>query len=351
MEIRIYDSEMNFLGIIENHTSLLWNRKYYEPGNFEMHVPFTDSNYSLIQQGNLIWKKGSNEAGVIEYITREESSKNSQITVKGRFLSSYMDRRLIKETYTANNIKVEIAMREILSRATSIPKVELGQLKNYEDKVTFQATYKNLLTYETRLSKASNIAYRFRPDFVNKKIFFETYRGIDRSIKQSDRSRVVFSESYKNIKNAKYEENSQLYKNICYVGGQGEGVNRTIVVTGDDSLTGLDRREVFLNASDIQTSDLSIDEYKAALSQRGESALNEDTIVESFECTCEASGNFIYKDDYDLGDVVTVIKESWSLSIDLRITEVQEVYENESAKIELTFGTPLPEVISWSDDL
>ena len=350
MEIRIYDSSLNFLGIIENHTSLLWNRKYFEPGNFELHLPMTITNYSLIKQGNLIWKKGSKEAGIIEYITREETSENSQMTVKGRFLSSYMDRRLIKDTYTANNINVEVAMREILTNATSIPLVELGKLNNYEEKVTFQATYKNLLTYETRLSKYSNIAYQFRPDFTQKKIYFETYRGIDRTMAQKDRSRVVFSESYRNVKNAKYEENSQLYKNVCYVGGQGDDSNRTYVIAGDDSITGLERREVFLSATDIQQKDLSPEEYKAALIQRGESALNEDTIVESFDCSCEANGNFIYKEDYDLGDVVTIIKESWDLSIDLRITEIQEVYENESAKIELTFGTPLPEVINWSSN-
>lgn len=45
MEVRIYDRDLNFKGVIENHTSLIWTRKYYEPGNFEIHVPITQKTF------------------------------------------------------------------------------------------------------------------------------------------------------------------------------------------------------------------------------------------------------------------------------------------------------------------
>ena len=44
MEIRIYNREMDFQGIIENQRSLLWNRKYNEAGDFELHTPITPYN-------------------------------------------------------------------------------------------------------------------------------------------------------------------------------------------------------------------------------------------------------------------------------------------------------------------
>ena len=343
MEIRIYDQELNFIGIIEDFTSLQWTRKYFETGNFELQMPYTEHNQSLIKAGYLVWKKESNEAGVIEYITREEST----LKVQGRFLSSYMDRRLIKSTYNASNKKVEEVMFELIKNATALPLVEYSDLKGFEETITFQVTYKNLLTYESKLSKYSNIAFRFKPDFTNKKICFETYKGIDRSINQSDRSRVIFSEAYDNIQNTVYTLNEQLYKTVCYVGGKGEGDARTIVIAGDDTTTGLERREVFLSATDVSSDDITTSEYEEALKQRGESELNSDCIVESFESSCLPYGNFEYKKDFDLGDIVTIIKESWGLQTDLRITEVKEIYENEIMNIELTFGTPLPE--TWSD--
>lgn len=45
MEVRIYDRDLNFKGVIENHTSLIWTRKYYEPGNFEIHAPITKKTF------------------------------------------------------------------------------------------------------------------------------------------------------------------------------------------------------------------------------------------------------------------------------------------------------------------
>ena len=75
-------------------------------------------------------------------------------------------------------------MRNLLSGVTAIPLVELGTLNGFAETVEFQATMKNLMTYETKLAKAGTIGYRFRPDFRNRKIIFETYKGIDRTTAQ-----------------------------------------------------------------------------------------------------------------------------------------------------------------------
>ena len=53
MEVRIYDRDLNFKGVIENHTSLIWTRKYYEPGNFEIHAPITEQNLRLLAKETL----------------------------------------------------------------------------------------------------------------------------------------------------------------------------------------------------------------------------------------------------------------------------------------------------------
>ena len=66
MEIRVYDRLLNFRGVMENQTSLIWTRKYFEPGIFELHAPITEDNLKLTQRGNLLWLKGAAEAGVIE---------------------------------------------------------------------------------------------------------------------------------------------------------------------------------------------------------------------------------------------------------------------------------------------
>lgn len=350
MEVRIYTPAMLFQGLIENQTSILWNRRYYDCGDFELYAPVTPNNQALLQRGNLVWIHGAAEAGVIEYLTIEQTDFKNQITAKGRFLESYMSRRLIRPTYNAHNKTVEMAMREILSNAVPIPLVQLEPLQGLDKTVSFQATYKNLLDYEIKLAKYANYGFRFRPDFSEKTITFEIYQGLDRSFQQTDRNRVVFSEGYNNIQQAKYTLNDQLLKTVCYVGGDGEGSARTYVIAGDDTLTGLERREVFLNASDVSREGLTTAQYQAALIQRGNQELDTDSLVSSVECTTDANSNFKYKTNYDLGDIVVIRKENWDLSIDLRITELTEIYEYGAMKVSPVFGNPLPVTIDWSDN-
>ena len=350
LEIRIYSAEMEFQGIVDDASSFQWTRKYYEPGSFELHCPITVTNMELLRRGNLVWKRGAVEAGVIESLKLEETASKAEITAKGRFLSSYMSRRLIRPYYHIEDGLVETAMREIFSNAAAIPLVELGETKGYTETVTFQATYKNLLTYEEKLAKFSETGFRFRADFVTKKIIFELYRGEDHTAGQSDRERVVFSDAYRNLSKTEYTENDQSYKTICYVGGSGEGTDRTIVTAGDDTLAGLDRREMFLSAADVQQGDLTTDQYKAALIQRGTDELKNNQLSISVSSEVDPQGNFVYGVDYDLGDVVTVQKKDFGVSEDLRIVEINEIYENGVFKITPTFGSPLPDTVDWSDN-
>ena len=349
MEIRIYDDEMNFQGIIENQRSLLWNRQYNETGSFELHAPVTAYNISLLRMGNIVWKKGAVDAGIIESRHMEEDVDTREIVVSGRFLTAYMDRRLIYPTYNFSG-KAEVAMRAILSNAVAIPKVTLGALQGYGETIEFQATYKKVLSTMQKIAKQCELGFRFRPDFTNKTITFEVYKGVDRSMAQSDRARIIFSENFRNLNRAIYEENDQVYSNICYVGGKGEGSDRVFVTVGDTTSTGLERREVFVNGSDISDENLTDAQYKEALRQRGREKLAEMAYYQSAECEAIPYGNFEYLKDYDIGDIVTIKKESWGVGENLRLFGVTEVYENGTSTIQPIFGNPVPETANWEDD-
>lgn len=348
MELRVYDAEMNFLGVSENQKSLIWTRRYFESGEFQAVLPLTDENIRLYQMGRLVSYKGADEAGVIENVEMRENSTEHTITASGRFLTSYMDRRLIRPRLNFSGL-TEVAMRKILTDAVPLPRVELGELKGYTETIRFQATYRNLLEYETKLAISAGIGFRFRPDFENGVIYFELYKGLDRTRHQSDRAFVEFSDKFDNLNEVFRRTNDQLYKNVGYVGGEGEGTERVFVTVGDDSLTGLERREVYIDARDLTSDDLTQQEYYDVLRRRGEDKLAEDIFSDSFECITTVGGNYAYKKDYDLGDIVTVRKTNWNVSLDLRITELSEVYERGIATVTPTLGTALPTKIDWED--
>lgn len=348
MIIRIYDRDMNFLGQIENIFSLQWRRKYTSCGEFEAHFPLTAYNVQLLKLENLFYLKGKKECGIIESISISYD-KSKEIVIKGRFASSYFYRRIIKGTYNFNG-RVETSMRELVIKA-DIPGVVLGSDNGYTEKVSYQATYKNILTYIEKLSQASDIGFRLRPDFDEKKWIFETFKGVDRSDGQYDIPRVIFSQKNGDIEKAAYSANSKTYANVCYIGGQGEGPARQIEITGSTSSTGLDRREIFINGSDISKENISDFEYKNALIERGNTTLNSNMLAESLEKEDKIRGNYNYPSDYDLGDIVTNRFEYWGMSSNDRVTEINEVYEHGVMKAVPTFGTPLPSTIDWSDNI
>lgn len=345
--IRVYDKTLRFLGVIENHTSLIWTRRYFEPGEFELHAPITDRNLELLRPGHILIKRGDDEAAVIEDREDEESNIKNEITRGGRFLTGYFDRRLCGKTTINFSGLEEVAMRQLTTSSDAIPLMQLGTLQGFTERVEFQVTMKNLCTYLTKLARASTLGYRVRPDFKNKKLLFEVYKGVDRTLSQGVNARVIFSEAYQNINNAVYKYNDQNLRTKAYIGGQGEGAARVYEVIGGGS--GLDLREVFIDAKDLSDENLTETQYRAALRQRGHEKMAEYVVAESLECETEPHINFRYKEHYDLGDIVTVEKRGWGIKMDKRVTELQEVHQYGGMFVAPTFGEPMPETIDWSE--
>ena len=227
----------------------------------------------------------------------------------------------------------------------------LGEKQGLGDVVTLQVSYKDLYTYLMKLSACSNLGFRVRGDYKEKQFYFEVYEGKDHSENQTGNKRVIFSEVYRNINKATFTTNSQNYKTHAIVFGDGEGTARTIMEAAiDPAAEGWERREVMVDARDIQRDGLTEAQYQSALIQRGNEKLAEYGIVECLEAVTLPNVNFAYKIDYDLGDIVTVDKKAWGIKMDKRITEIQEVYENGGMQVIPTFGDPLPDAVDLSNN-
>lgn len=347
MEIWVYDREMKLQGVIENHTSLVWTRKLYTAGEFEIHAPATKDNLALLKAGNIVTKGDKKEAAVIRGMENEESTVVNEITRTGYFLPVYYSDRLTGPMFNFSGT-AEQALYRLAHTPETIPFMKWGEQQGFPERIEFQATYKNTLSLMEKIARASGLGFRVRSDFKERALAFEVYRGKDRSAGQRVNPRVVFSETYNNLNRAKYTYNDELYKTKVIVGGSGEGSDRIYVTVGGGS--GFDLREVFLDAKDIKQEEMTQAEYLAALRARGEEHLKTScNIKECFESEVEAEVNFIYRQDYDLGDIVTIKKKSWEISTDLRITELQEVYEHGGMYVVPTLGDALPETIDWDN--
>ena len=357
MELEIYDTNMNLIGIIDTATAVIWNRKYYSAGNFEIHAPANSIEISLIQKQYFVTKADSLEFGIIEDVTIEQRMDGEFIKAIGRFGSSLLGRRIVFDT-TVLSGTYEVAMRTLVYNNaidTSIgdrvlPNLILGTLNSFTEAVNFQVSYHNLLNVLKGLSITSGIATRIRFDSAARKFVFETYKALNRSVDQSSNPRAIFSNDYDNLLASLYQTSDVEYSNIALVGGEGDGADRKMVVVGSGA--GLNRYEIFVNAKDIRVeSGITEAVYNAMLAQKGAESLTPR--VEYFEGNVLLEGTLNYKQDYDLGDIVTIENSKWGKRINVQITEITEVYDDNGMQIIPVFGTAFPslgEVISKNTD-
>ena len=264
-------------------------------------------------------------------------------------LVDLLERAILSQRYTLH-LPPEEAMLALIPEGTRVvPGVTAAQAAGVgsQESIEMQATYKNLLTVEERLARASNLGFRvlFAPGTMT----FQVYAGVDRTVQQSQRPFVLFSDEFGNLASPRYTKTAKNYKNRAYVAGEGEGDDREVVVV--DLSQGEEVRELYVDARDIQReADTTDEEYQALLYQRGLEQLAACVKVESFEGDGEDVDNFRYREDWDLGDLVTVQYTRLGITMHARITEVEEVYERGIFTFTPTFGSPLPETLDLGDD-
>lgn len=344
IELYVYDRELNFKGVIDIYTSLRWRRKYFEAGEFEIHLQATNENINFFKSDDIILRENCLEAGLVKRIEISEETNKTELIINGRFLSYLLYRRIVKHRINFTG-KILDGMRKVLEQMTPFSILEIENTEIPSDNITFQVTYKNVYNHIKKLALASNVGFRIVPDIENKRLLFQNYVGIDKSTKQKLNPSYEFSEEYSNITKANYLKDSSTICNYVLVGGEGEGTQRVLVeIDNTQGLHDFDVVETFVDAKGESKGELSDDEYRQILEQKGTENIEDITENINFDVYVDD-----YKEKWDLGDIVTVKKESWGIEEDLRITEVEEVIEGNKISVTPTFGTPLAETYIEDD--
>jgi hypothetical protein len=344
--IKIIDKSFNFLGEIDDYESLIFTRSWGGIGGFEIHINANKNYTGMLRKENIIFIN-EKKAGVILY--REISTEdNERLIVKGQQLKTYLGRRITlpptgraqdyKNDYVENIMKhyVEANCVNPADTKRKIERLKIAPLKSRGIKTQYQTRFKNLAEELEKLSLISGLGWDVYLDLKNKEFVFDVFEGRNLTAAQSMLPPAIFSVDYDNISSQKLIESAVGYKNTGYVGGQGEGIDRTIQVVGEDA-QGLERYEVFIDARDIEDS--------GDLSKRGLQKLEELKEVMTFDNEILTQSNLVYEEDYNLGDLVTAINNKWRVVLDSRITEVTEIYEVGGYRINAVFGNNIPTLV------
>lgn len=355
------------IGLITKYTSVLFAKKSKDAGSFELWCDLDNNNVEMVKDGNLIYLS-DDKVGIVQYIEEQVDDDGiKSLNVKGKMIKYYMSYRIIIGTYEAFNKCVSDVMNELVQKNFINPvdgyrtfehmSIASDSQVGVGPQITVQKTGGEVMEELDVLANSYSFCYDVLLNPNESKLEFKAYQGVDRTVNQSDVIPVVISTDLKDILNSKYIRNSQSEKNVALVAGAGEGSARRTLMVGTMASSGVDRKEMYVDARDLSTTSededgntttLSDEEYDLLLQNRGETKISEQKIIESFDAEVRTTGhvNCVYGVDYFLGDTVTAIDKKLGVMVDAEVTEVEEVYAGtDGYSLKVTFGYGQPTIM------
>lgn len=323
----------------------VFKRSYSDIGSFQLFVNANSKAIKYLKENRII-QYAPKKAGIIEkiYLQQQIDDSSAILTVYGRELKGITSYRitipptgqdqLIYQDSPTETITKGLIDKNIINPVDSNRQIlnTINKTNNQIGTVRDYATRYDVLSEEiSTILIADNLGWY--ADIENDSICFEVFEGLDRTEEQTENSKIALRLSDGRLESVNYTHSLENHYNLAYTGGQGEGKDREVVAVGDS--TGLNRRELFIDARDITGTDILTERALDKLAEYGDST------------TINAVASQWLIDKYvvggvGLGDKITIIlDEILNLSIDARITEIEEVFEENDLSLNLTLGYDL----------
>lgn len=380
MELKVFTQALEPLGIVDEAISVIWQPTYWAKGSYDdckILAPVTDNNNALLVKGNIVVLHGeaaeySDEQGewrramqiTYRYITKDEND-TEQIEVQGCFLKKWLAKRVLTTAQIIGGTNQAIINYLVSiscgSSAESKRQFEhfgiLAQDDYGGDTIEYTTTYGDDLgdaIYDRALS--GKLGYDILVNERNKLYGFWLYKGKDYSSNNTaGNTPCIFSRDFDNVTDQDYTESIENIKNVCYCSSAADENDKIYYLEVDnDKLTGIDRAETYVDMSSLSwtTTDesgeqqtISYDKYIELMTTDANDRLDDCGETINFESTINTSQNLQYKQDFNVGDIITTIEKKWGIKIDARITKVSETWQDGKHTISITFGDSLPTLL------
>lgn len=245
LKMEVYSPFLELLGLLEIQNSVMWENKAFSAGSFTLNSLITEESKTLLVPENIIWIAGD-DAGIIEYVQQETGEDGPYITVKGCNLTGALGRYILWGPYNLTGPVPEI-MRRLVDNCCIhptlgdfpdtriIPNLVLSdEIDASGPSIRSQKNGGNLLDTLEELGTAYGVPFgvRFNPA-VPCMEFWARY-GVNRSIHQDSVEPVFYSTELDDVLSSEYSYNSQNWRNVALVAGEGEGNDRVMVIVNGD---------------------------------------------------------------------------------------------------------------------
>lgn len=366
MEFYIFDMNFNRLGIVDVFTDSEFQYKYDNHSLSFLTIDSTAKNAELLinnEEDIILTKSDDIKRGFLIQSSKYEDKSKSKISISCASLSVILNWRLIEEqkVYSGN---VEDVIRSFVTNNAItpanpnrvIPNLVLGDKFGIDIETDETYSYTELDVALWEICKKHDISYEILMDHESKKYVFRIFQGLDRTTNQTINSRVIFSKEFDNIESQSYSDDTSGYKTTAYVrnDNQGEFDDEPVLVKVGDEKSGFNRKEIFVNASDIKRwfedeegfeIELTIAEYENLLKEKGLNTLSEYQRVRTFENSINPNSQYIYGKHYNLGDMVTSANNEIGVIMHSRVVKATEKYTRSGYSLKVDFGTSVPTLV------
>lgn len=378
-ELYLLDENRKRKHIIDTYSSIIWAPRYNDLGDCELVISATEENFKKINECKYITRTDDEmvcEIKKIEIQTDEENG--NQFIITGTDIKNILNQRIVEKQTNFNGF-VEDYIRKLINDSIINPTNPDRKIKNFilADKVGFTEKISEQVTYDYVGNKIQELCkqygWGYKITIVDENFVFSLYKGEDKS------DYITFSQDYDNISTTSYSKDDSNIKNIALIAGEGEGAERVTTTIGEGK--GIDRHELYIDARDV-SSEIDYSEllssypngsekiindiiyyqvngtniailtkddageitkvqlcsniYIESLKHTGYEKMSAYKSVTSFTGEIIVGVNYIYKTDYNLGDIVNLVNE-YGISMKARICEVLENQEENGYNMEPTF--------------
>ena len=228
MQLIILDKNMDTLGAVSVFNTLIWDRRYYDSGLFELYTPA--EFFELMNTGRYLYRSDRTDLGVIREVNFARDAKGARTAYcKGYFSEELLNDRVLNTqiniTGTPEAIGRQLVQKFAINPTDAgrkIAHLQLGALSGVGSSITVMATGDRLGDKLYEVEKTQELSHRLAYDYQANTLSFVVWQGKDRTDAQEVNSWAIFSDSFYNVKNAVYDRDESECKNFAYVAGEGE---------------------------------------------------------------------------------------------------------------------------------
>lgn len=320
MKINLYDENLHRIAIIdERFVSCLWSEGYNTTENFVLELQETEEYKKKVKPDCYV---GRNDRKTLMVVKTVEIA-NNKIIASGKQATQVLDDVAFIGTINEGS-KIDSSIEKAYNNSSKFKNVEIVS-SGLSDTYTHQISHKSFLKLCETMCQNEDVGFRSVRN--NGVVNVEFY-------KPEQKPNLVFSQKFGNLSIDSIKLSTSTFKNYAIVLGEGEGKNRFRVDV--DQTNGNERRELIVDAKDIQKEENeTIESYNARLKARGAEKLLE----------CQKIIDFAFKPfakdfgvEYDLGDILTVLLPEYGIKLQSRVVRFTQKVQNNQTMTTIDVG-------------